>query len=142
MAAYAPDPFIFGQGEFKSDISGNNDRSRYWSRPTSETKLVYFDPSTPRKTVEALQALGVHCGNWKDGRGYDQGLNKVKGSKPALKKVLDTLAWEVASDQGKVVGVWHPDISLDLVRSVWTAPIVEVSGNLKDILPLLPELTT
>lgn len=140
LRSYAPDPFIFGQDASRSDISGNNDGSRYWSKPAPDLKLVFLDPATPKSVVEKVGALGIHFGNWRDDRGFDEGMNRVKESQHALKKVLDTLAWEVQSDQGKYVGVWHPDIPLDLIRQVWTSDIIETGGTVKEIVEKVPGL--
>ncbi len=110
---YQPDPFLCGQDETVSDISGRMDTVRYWqSTPPTDLKhtpLVLL--TSPRSVAERLRTLGLHYGFDRDPvTGKDRGMMMhVASLLPAdgLQKWANVIVAE-AADRGDVPGVWHP----------------------------------
>jgi GR25 family glycosyltransferase involved in LPS biosynthesis len=138
---YAPEPFIFGQAGGKSDISGRLNHAQYWNAPTNASVVVLnADPFT----ASELRTRGLHMGFRRDKDDYDEGLAiLVAAGLPidGLRDWLSSLLWEAASIEGRVVCVWHPEVSADTVRKVHAGPVIEVAGaNAAECLPALAGL--
>lgn len=118
---YKPDEYIFGQSGVKSDISGRTDEPKFWVQPNNPN-LIYLQ--APREVVDELRAYGFHCGFNRDpATGLDKGLidvAKLPNPEFALRKWIDVITWESASQEGTVATLWHPDISLELVSKVYS----------------------
>lgn len=131
---YAPDPFLFGQSQGFSDIRCTMEAARLWQRPTGKETILFLD--CDRQTMEALREFCVHTGWDRGDDGVDNGLRKVFEGKLSLKKWIEDLQWEAVSVEGMVLGVWHPQARVDMVRACWTGPVVVVR-SLDDYLDFL-----
>ncbi len=119
---YAPDPFVFGQGGGRSDISGRDNATNFWTAPTG-VAVVHL--VTPGPVVRQLRGYGLHTGYQRNEQDLDTGLCEVVGSaypQAALKHWLDVVLWE-AGAEGKAVAVWHPGITFEQVKAVWPEAI-------------------
>lgn len=127
-AVYCPSSFIFGQAGGKSDISGQTNPPKFWI-PPGEMPVIFL--TAPPEVVMKLRSFGFHTGYSRDSEGFDKGLQAVVKTydKPkALRRWLDTIQWECASDLGTVATIWHPDITADLVKQV-SNNVIEVTGE-------------
>jgi hypothetical protein len=127
---YCPMPdFIMGQAGGKSDISGQTNRAQFWNSPSS-APVVHL--SCPLGVMQRLRGRGLHTGYSRDEHDIDTGLNDVVRSRNKvgqLSRWLDSLAWEAASQEGTVVCVYHPDITIEDVRDAHKGEVIEVKGE-------------
>jgi hypothetical protein len=141
---YAPDPFVFGQGPGKSDISGANNPAKFWVPPSGESPVVHL--TAPPEVARSLRGRGLHMGHRRDREDRDVGLVKVaKEGGEGLRQWIIDLQWEAASMEGSpLVTVWHPDITPDQVREAFSGEVICVAGETVDAcLSQLPQgLTT
>jgi hypothetical protein len=143
---YAPEPFLVGQSEGHSDISGNRNPAKFWRPPTGFEPVIVLE--APRPVMEALQARGWHGGYSRDRKtGMDSGLTKIfsENLAPAdlekrLKGWINTIQWEVASMTGEAYcTMWHPSVNFDMVRALVRGKVVKVTANsVEDALKQLP----
>jgi hypothetical protein len=128
---YAPDPFVFGQGPGRSDVSGANNPAKFWVAPSGDTLVIHL--TAPAEVVRRLRGYGLHTGYQRDPEtDYDRGLVELLGSShrvAALRKWLGVITWEAASEDGAVACVWHPEISASEVRAAHGGEVVEVKGE-------------
>ncbi|OWK45745.1 hypothetical protein [Fimbriiglobus ruber] len=125
---YAPDPFVFGQAGGRSDISGRENPAKFWVAP-KDIPVVHL--TCPPGVVSRLRGYGLHTGHDRDEQDLDRGLADVvkhRQKGPALRKWVDTISWECASDEGSVVCVYHPMISAADVRAIHPG-VIEVKGD-------------
>ena len=153
---YAPDPFLIGQASSQSDINGRENPTKFWVPPDDNRPVLLV--RCPRDAIDTLRPLGFHAGyQLNNATGYDVGISEALNpakeacercgySKPdntpveqRLRKSIETLQWECASEQHMVCTVWHPGVSMELLRKATEWPIHEVAGNTaSDVLNALP----
>ena len=126
--AYAPEPFLVGQARGPSDISGARNPTKFWSPPASDLGLVLV--RGPQAVIAELRSYGLHTGFDRDPEtDYDRGLVNAFASLdpvPYLGSWIETILWEVASDEGLVAAVWHPRATLSLLQGVTGRPVREL----------------
>lgn len=127
---YAPKPFLIGQRGGKSDISGNDDPKKFWATARHDAPVVVVRNATP-ETMAALRLRGLHHGYRRTGD-ICHGLTKIvtaRSRTSELRKWLDMIQGECASDRGLIACVNHPEITLEEVRAVAGGRVIEVDGS-------------
>lgn len=112
---YAPSPFLIGQAEGKSDISGSDNPSKLWVDPDPNAPIVYLKCS--RDVMEQLRTL-FHAGRMRDNStGIDVGLRNIFADDTTapgvkvmkLKEWINMIQWEAASfAPAAYCTIWHP----------------------------------
>ena len=127
---YAPDPFLFGQARSQSDICGRINPTKFWSPPSGQEQVVLIH--APQEVVAGLREYGLHTGYDRDPNSdIDKGLLNVfagKDTERKLRQWIDNLMWEVVSEEGLVLGIWHPDATVEMVRRCWSGPVVDITA--------------
>jgi hypothetical protein len=131
---YAPTEFIFGQSRSRSDISGQVNPAKVWNPPTGKEPVLLL--KCPKDVVKGLRDWGVHTGYDRDQKtDIDKGLLSVFTSHPKdpkghqqrkLRKWIGDLQWECVSEEGLVLGAWHPELTVEMLKDVWEGPILEI----------------
>lgn len=134
---YAPDPFLVGQSDGRSDISGQQNPNKFWRAPNGYEPVIVLH--APRKVMEALREKGWHSGHTRDaGTGIDVGLlgpfndatlsNDERNQK--LKDWINMIQWEVASMLDTAYcTIWHPKISGEMVRHLVKGQVIEITAD-------------
>lgn len=107
---YQPVPFLCGQDDYKSDISGRSDGVRYWDAAVvNDTSTPIYVVSCDRATIERLRVLGLHTGYSRDPiKGYDKGLialSEVMWPAEQLTEWASLIAYQ-AHERYDVPGIW------------------------------------
>jgi hypothetical protein len=145
---YAPDPFLVGQADGRSDISGTQNPAKFWRPPTGAEPVVVLH--APREVMEALRKKGFHAGYTRDSKtGIDVGLRDLFADKTLSEadraKRLDgwikMIQWEVASmTESAVCTLWHPAVHAEVVRGLVRGRVVEITATTaEDALRQVPE---
>lgn len=138
---YAPDPFLFGQTDGKSDINGRENRRQTWSR-SGHAPVIWL--RGPRAVLEEMRAggtkarrheegnaggdaraPGLHAGYTRNQDGTDVGLSElIASSMPfsmkvtQLRELVSLLQAEAdAIGPEAVVCLWHPKLKGELVAA-------------------------
>jgi len=137
---YAPDPFLVGQSEGNSDISGARNPSKFWRSPSGMEPVVLL--SAPRAVIEGLRNKGWHAGFSRDGlTGIDQGLAEIFSDSTLdltqrtlrLRRWIEMIQWEVASmTEPAVCTVWHPMVTADMVRPLVKGRVIEIRASTEE----------
>jgi hypothetical protein len=137
---YAPDPFLVGQADGHSDISGAQNPTKFWRPPNGNEPIIVLH--TPREAMEALRQKGWHTGyNRNPGTGIDLGLNDLmsdtslspRDRNEKLRGWIRMIQWEVVSmvDRG-ICTIWHPEIHAELIRPLVGGKVIEIIANTSD----------
>ncbi len=134
---YAPNPFLVGQGDGASDISGGFNPAKFWRSPTGFEPVVVLH--TDRPVMEQLRGRGLHSGHTRDAEtGIDVGLRDIFADaslsederREKLKSWVHMIQWEVVSmPQPAVCTVWHPKARADMFQSWVQGAVVEVAAQ-------------
>lgn len=130
---YAPDPFLVGQARSHSDICGRTNPAKFWTPPTGQESVLLLN--CPAAVVKELRNEGVHTGyDRHPDSDIDRGLLQLFAGKPAgvedrLRQWITDLQWEVVSEEGMILGVWHPKVTGEMLRRCWSGPIIEVNAQ-------------
>jgi hypothetical protein len=130
---YAPESFLIGQAEGRSDISTSINPTKFWIPPRPDAPVVLL--RAPKVILPELQRLGFHTGYNRDrATNIDVGLRDLfKKSEDEwifeLRKWLDMLQWEVASMDRSVCTVWHPLATYELLTAATGARIIEIDAS-------------
>jgi Glycosyltransferase family 25 (LPS biosynthesis protein) len=156
---YAPDPFLVGQSEGASDISGQHNPSKFWRSPSGLEPVIVL--KAPRSVMEALRDKGWHAGFSRNrATGIDKGLAYIfdeflveKSQRSThLRKWIKMIQGEAVSmAEPAVCTVWHPSVKARMVRPLVKGRVVEIIAKTveealsqlpADILFYKPALTT
>lgn len=143
---YQPQPWLCGQDESNSDISGRQDSVRYWQHTTPDIKNVPLTLLVSERAVaESLRNLGFHYGNDRDLlTGRDNGFTRLEsGGWPAndLKKWADLIVYE-ATERNAIPGIWHtptPEVGMLQTRTQRDVRVVEAK-TVEIAVGLMPQL--
>lgn len=138
---YAPDPFIIGQGRWRSDISGSTPPKKFWVPPTGREPVLLL--RCPKSVVIDLRKRGIHFGfNNIASTEVDIGLEAAlssAGVENNLRRWIWDLQTEVVSMERTTLGVYHPSVTKTLLEKCWDGPIEEIEAEtLEDALKLIP----
>ncbi|MBI1178348.1 hypothetical protein GC207_13010 [bacterium] len=144
---YAPDPFLVGQADGTSDISGQVNPSKFWRPPVGTEPVIVL--RSPRSVMEALRDKGWHSGYSRDpATGFDTGLRDIfrdsslslKDRNGRLKSWIEMIQWEVVSMvETAYCTMWHPEIDVNTIRRLVRGNVVEICANsVDDALAKLP----
>ncbi len=134
---YAPDPFLVGQGEGKSDISGGINPTKFWRPPNGDEPVVVLH--APREVMEELRTNGFHGGYSRDPEtGIDTGLRNLFLKKKLsdekrnkrLQKCIRVIQWEAVSMvEPAVCTLWHPEVTAEMVKPLVSGRVIEISAS-------------
>jgi hypothetical protein len=134
---YAPDPFLVGQSDGPSDISGQKNPTKFWRSPSGTEPVAVLH--APKHVMEALRAKNWHGGYTRDpATGIDVGLRDLFADAKLspderdakLKDWINMIQWEVASmTEQAICTIWHPAARADVVRRLVRGKVVEVIAN-------------
>jgi len=144
---YAPDPFLVGQAEGDSDISGQQNPSKFWRSPSGTEPVIVL--RAPRLVMEALRNKGWHGGFARDpATGIDEGLCDIftdttlglPQRSVRLRHWIDMIQGEVVSMiEPAICTVWHPAVDASMVRPLVKGNVIEiVATTAEDALSQLP----
>lgn len=134
---YAPDPFLVGQADGPSDISGARNPSKFWRPPSGDEPVIVLH--APREVMDVLRERGFHGGYTRDpATGIDVALRDMFADKiltaadrvNKLEAWIKMIQWEVASmAESAICTVWHPDASGEMIRSLVRGKVVEITAS-------------
>jgi len=133
---YAPEPFLVGQSQGSSDISGAQNPSKFWRAPTGLEPVIVL--RAPRSVMERLRGKGWHAGfNRNPETGIDAGLDEIfaettPNAPQRTSRIghwIEMIQSEVASMEAAVCTVWHPGITAEMVRSLVRGRVIEISAE-------------
>lgn len=130
---YQPDPFLCGQDQGKSDITGRDDSTRFWFSSPVPANTPLYVLTCPRMIAEQVRLLGFHFGNHREPiTGFDKGLKLVERSgwpPEQLQKWADLIQSEAAASE-QVPGMWHDPLpDKDTLETRLKRPIVQITAE-------------
>jgi len=141
---YAPDPFLAGQRRDKSDINGRENPTKFWVSPPADQPFLLLH--CPKAILSELRAKGIHTGYQRDpATDIDTGLvawkNAPVGEQGALlRKWIEMIQWEVASEPAMIGAIWHPNCTAAMVGTATEWPWHEIMGEtVAEVLAALPQ---
>lgn len=134
---YAPSEFLIGQNRTQSDICGRTNPTKFWNPPSGAEPIYVLN--VPKHVVAQLRDHHVHTGYTRDAAtDIDVGLLDVfthQHPEARLRQWIDELQWECVSEDGMVLGIYHPQITASLVQRCWSGKVVDVTAdNVQDAL--------
>ena len=144
---YAPDPFLVGQSEGDSDISGGRNPPKFWRSASGTEPVIVL--RAPRLVMEGLRNKGWHAGFTRDpATGIDEGLCEIFDDTTLglpqrsvrLRHWIEMIQGEVVSmTEPAVCTVWHPAVNAEIVRPLVKGKVVEISAStVEEALSQLP----
>ena len=146
--AYQPVPFLCGQDQTASDISGRNDAIRYWNTPelvANQENIPINLLMTTRAVAESARVLGCHWGYHRDEvTGRDIGLMKIHiVGMPAddVKRWCDVIVAEAVESEG-VPCIWFGnEMTPSQISSKVERPVnVVAADTVQEVVRQLPQL--
>ena len=145
---FCPARWLIGQSRSRSDICGRTNAATFWnSIPTDEFGPVYL-LQVPRTVMLQLRELGFHTGYSLNSDYMDEGLVKVFENESVTARENGLIDWlnviqqECAQAEQLVTSVWHPLVTIEMLRKICRQPVYEVAGNtLEEALKSLPSVT-
>lgn len=147
MNTYAPTPFLVGQADGRSDISGSLNSPNFWRTPSGEEPIIVLH--VPRHVMEILAKKGFYRGKMIDrATGFDEGLRDL-----FLDKTLDNgdredrlVRWinvvqaeALSLPEGGVCTLWHPEVRGTMIQPLVKGKVVEIiAHSVKDALKQVP----
>lgn len=133
---YAPKPFLMGQMQDQSDISGSKNPLKFWADPDFDKHLVVL-LHAPKDILPELRKQGFHTGFSRDyGTDIDVGLRDIYSggvNSHKLKDFLIMLMWEsesmILAGEKSYVTVWHPDATNEQIKAAAPCKFIEICGN-------------
>ncbi|MFO0824984.1 MAG: glycosyltransferase family 25 protein [Gemmataceae bacterium] len=140
---FAPDPFLVGQAAGPSDISGTTNSRKFWVPPPANAAITLI--RCPNEVITRLRTRGLNTGDEPDPTtGIDRHLllaMRAPAPYPGLTACVERILWDVASGNGRVGAIWHPQITPEILGIATRRPIRVVDAEtLEAGLRLLPEL--
>jgi hypothetical protein len=147
LNTYAPEPFLVGQADGQSDISGRQNPIKFWRSPNGTEPIVILRAT--REVMEGLWAKGWHTGYSRDSvTGIDMGLRDLFSNKalsPAqfneqLKNWINIIQGEVAAMDGSAIcTLWHPEVEKKMITPLVKGKVVEIiAASENDAIRQLP----
>ena len=137
---YAPHPFLAGQAEGKSDISGRENPAKFWRSPNGSEPVVVL--RAPRPVMETLRKKGWHGGYTIDpATGIDVGLRDIFANanltpdqlNVRLKEWIALIQAEVAAIEGRpICTVWHPKARASVIRPLIKGKVMTITATTVD----------
>jgi hypothetical protein len=134
---YAPDPFLVGQAEGSSDISGMQNPTKFWRSPSGIEPVIVL--RAPRPVMESLRTRGWHTGFIRDpATGIDEKLYAIFDDATlglpertvALQNWIEMIQREAVSMiEAGICTVWHPAVDVNMVRPLVKGNVVEIVAN-------------
>jgi Glycosyltransferase family 25 (LPS biosynthesis protein) len=140
FSTYAPDPFLVGQAEGSSDISGQHNPPKFWRTPVGTEPVIVL--RAPRLVMEALRNKGWHTGFNRDpATGIDVGLCEIfddttLGLPQRSSRIdhwIEMIQWEVVSmAEPAICTIWHPAVETSMVESLVKGRVIEITANTEE----------
>ncbi len=130
---YAPEPFLVGQTDGRSDISGSLNPIKFWIPPGPDAPVILL--RVPQDILPSCRRVGFHTGHRRDpATDIDIGLEELflKSEDEwlfELRRWIDMIQWEAASMDRTVCTIWHPKATVELLRAATSASILEISAS-------------
>lgn len=130
---YAPEPFLAGQSDGTSDISGADNPTKYWDAPRAEMPVFWLRCS--RQTVEAIRNHGLHGGRNRTTEGVDVGIAAIAGMPSEEQQIsrlrdwVEMIAWEARSMTPEAFPMLYGELPEEMVRTALGGRVRIIHGD-------------